>query len=160
MFCMLNHIMCVRVCVCVAQRILHLAGFLCACVRQRRLVCWPEQWNDLPSRQLNLKNPPKQWSPETQFSGATHSRWHSLSDRLSGSDISQSSTPQRRSKRYCERYSSWNLVSPSHFISLPALVLQTGTRQVAANISPHGLGLQQPAAEKTTELLRTHTLAL
>lgn len=31
---------------------------------------------------------------------------------------------------------------------------------MAANISPHGLGLQQPAAEKTTELLRTHRLAL
>lgn len=32
--------------------------------------------------------------------------------------------------------------------------------QVAGNISPHGLSVQQPAAEKTTKLQRMHTMAL
>lgn len=46
----------------------------------------------------------------------------------------------------------------SNFICL-ALILETGATEVVDNISPHGLSLQQPAAENTAALQWTHKMA-
>lgn len=79
------------------------------CLRQTtgaRLLTWALKRSAFSQRReqvLNLKNPSESSEAlkNTLFSGAIHSLTDSSSDRLSGSDISQSQTPPSRWKWYC-----------------------------------------------------------
>lgn len=159
MSCMSNHTQ--KMCVCVhvaylAPCVILMCRTLVACLVTRalkRATLRPRR-----EQERNLKTPPNSEALNRSVSGAPR--------RLSaviGPVLHVSISPQRykvAGKDIVKDPASEALFHAAISSARLALVLQTGATEVADNISPHGLRLQQPAAENTAGLQWMHTMAL